>query len=55
MYSEWMDAVPLILDGYHKYNSEQYFIASNYWKEHGNIEKAQELEELAIEELNLAN
>lgn len=52
MYQEWMDAVPLIFEGYYEYNANQYNIAANYWEEHGDLERAKELRNMAIQEIN---
>lgn len=54
MYQEWMDAMPLIISGYHYNNACQYSRAASYWEREGDYEKAQELRRLATQEQNLA-
>lgn len=50
MYEEWMDGIPLPVEGCYEYNIAQYIRASNYHKEHENEEMAKLYEEAAREE-----
>lgn len=43
MYQEWMDAVPLLVEGCHKHNISQLRKAEDYWKREGNIERAESI------------
>lgn len=57
MYQEWMDAVPLLVEGCYEYNISQLRKAENYWEREGDIERAEsirneinmELEKLQME------
>ena len=43
MYQEWMDAIPLLVEGCHKHNIQQLRKAEEYWKREENIERAESI------------
>ena len=45
MYDEWMDGCPLLVEGCDEHNRSELAKARDYWRLHGNEEKAKEYEE----------
>lgn len=43
MYGEWMDAIPLLVEGCYRHNIIQLRKAEEYWKREGNIERANDI------------
>ena len=45
MYQEWMDGVPLLVEGCNEHNRQQLAIARDYYRRNGNEEMAKDMEE----------
>ena len=50
MYQEWMDAVPLIVDGCYEHNISQWNRAKEYWQRNGDTQRADEIKKIIKKE-----